>query len=133
MRLFVHTGSPSVFVPLTVRVGRVPRGLGDPTETGHTMRRMAELNDILMALFQKFDVLVSPAMPYDPFTAAGPQLSAADGEEFDQPWHVAGRRLAGGGRMRRERSVHVILTLARRDARGGTRPAVARLHVPVQL
>ena len=43
-----------------------------------------------MALFQKFDVLVSPAMPYDPFTAAGPQLSAADGEEFDFKFEGAG-------------------------------------------
>jgi len=51
-----------------------------------------ELNECLAKIFKEYDILISPAMPVDPFVASGPPPNSfpSDGELFNQAWHIAG-------------------------------------------
>jgi Asp-tRNA(Asn)/Glu-tRNA(Gln) amidotransferase A subunit family amidase len=73
-------------------------GLG-PEEFGEFARRRAELNRWLWALFDDFDLLLTPTMPFDAFAADGPMPAEVEGERvnaiaFTAPFNFSGHPAA---------------------------------------
>jgi aspartyl-tRNA(Asn)/glutamyl-tRNA(Gln) amidotransferase subunit A len=60
----------------------------DPAGIARIQRKRAELNAALGALFEDYDLLVTPQLPTEAFAASGPPPSGVDGRDFDAPMHA---------------------------------------------
>ncbi|MEO2136934.1 MAG: amidase family protein, partial [bacterium] len=60
----------------------------DPAGIARIQRQRAELNAALGALFEDYDLLVTPQLPTEAFAASGPPPSGVDGRDFDAPMHA---------------------------------------------
>jgi aspartyl-tRNA(Asn)/glutamyl-tRNA(Gln) amidotransferase subunit A len=59
-----------------------------PERWGEAKRRREELNRWCAEIFERFDVLLTPTVPYDPPAARGPFPSEVEGRR--QPWGSVG-------------------------------------------
>jgi aspartyl-tRNA(Asn)/glutamyl-tRNA(Gln) amidotransferase subunit A len=59
-----------------------------PLQMGDIQRERHALNLVLWRLFEQFDVLLTPTLPTEAFSAAGPFPSVIGGEQVESPLHA---------------------------------------------
>jgi len=67
-----------LFTPGYAAGYRLAEGIG-PHEFGEAYRARAQVNDWLRGIFDRYDLLLTPTMPYEAFGAEGPLPSEVDG------------------------------------------------------
>ena len=61
-----------------------------PKRIGQVMRDGFVLNERLAEFFAESDILVTPCLPLEAFSAHGPMPRSVDGEKLANPMHVVG-------------------------------------------